>query len=80
MTSLPLYATEGFVALVHVPVKGGPPQRDAYLIALPTREEVIATLRKIYANEPLAEFKALSMATNEVIGQKMTPGEVRAWT
>jgi hypothetical protein len=79
MAELPLRATLGFVALVHIAGEGGPPQREAYLIAVPTVEEAFSKLRAMYSTQPKAEFRFVAMAENEVIRQKMQPGEVKPW-
>jgi hypothetical protein len=76
---MPEYVDEAFTVLVHIPVDGGPPQREAYIVGCPTREEAEARIKSLYPSEPNIKLFAARLSTIETKGHKLMAGEFRPW-
>ena len=67
---------EGFVVLVDIPVEGGLPYHDTYLVGCSTHQEAEAKIKDLYPSEPnlklfvsplrVGDTKDLKLARNEV--------------
>jgi hypothetical protein len=72
------FADEGFVVLVHIPVAGGKPQREVYLVGYATQQECEAAVRAMYPSESVSIHCTPLTAAN--IGAfRLVEGEIRAW-
>jgi hypothetical protein len=76
---MPEYVDEAFTVLVHIPVDGGAPQRETYVVARATREEAEARIKELYPNEPNIRLFATPLSATETKGLKLMAGEFRSW-
>jgi hypothetical protein len=70
---------EGFVVLVHIPVGGGLPYQDTYLVGCSTQEEAEAKIRDLYPTEPNIRLYVSPLRIGDTHDLKLAPNEVRAW-
>lgn len=73
------YVDEAFTVLVHIPVEGGAPQREAYVVGSSTREEAESRIRALYPSEPNIRLIATPLSAAETKGLKLMKGEFRPW-
>jgi hypothetical protein len=76
---MPEFVDEAFTVLVHIPVDGGAPQRETYVIGCPTREEAETRIRGLYPTELEVRVFATPLCASETKGQKLMAGEYRPW-
>ena len=70
---------EGFVVLVHIPVGGGLPYQDTYLVGCPTHEEARAKIKDLYPSEPNIKLYVSPLRVGDTKDLKLARNEVREW-
>ena len=70
---------EGFVVLVHIPVGGGLPYHDTYLVGCPTQEEAEARIKDLYPSEPNMKLYVSPLRVGDTKDLKLARNEVREW-
>jgi hypothetical protein len=70
---------EGFVVLVHIPVGGGLPYQDTYLVGCPTHEEAQAKIKDLYPSEPNIKLYVSPLRVGDTKDLKLARNEVREW-
>ena len=70
---------EGFVVLVDIPVEGGLPYHDTYLVGCPTQEEAEARIKDLYPSEPNIKLYVSPLRVGDTKDLKLARNEVREW-
>ena len=77
--TIPEFADEAFVALVHIPVPGGSDQREVWLMGYSTEEECLIQLKRMYPTDPNAKFTISPFDQATITGEKLRRGHIRPW-
>ena len=72
-------AEGGFTALIRIAIPGGLEQRDVCLMGYATKEECLAKLMAMYANEPTAQFHLTPLDAATIEGQKLRHNDIQPW-
>ena len=70
---------QGFVVLVHIPVGGGLPYQDTYLVGCSSHDEAEAKIRDLYPSEPDIRLYISPLRVGDTKDLKLARNEVRAW-
>ena len=70
---------EGFVVLVDIPVEGGLPYHDSYLVGCSTHQEAEAKIKDLYPEEPNIRLYVSPLRVGDTKDLKLARNEVREW-